>query len=148
MPVNARDSGDTGSIPGWGRSPGVGNSNPLQYSCLENSMDTWTWWATVYRSQSVGHNGATEHTHKINKQKPHLKLIWEAGRESSHTSTWCQLQTQKEETYLCNSNRKTFLLILYSSAGKRKNFSLPSHRPANIKLLHFRTPSLFCGLCL
>ena len=34
LPANAGDSGDTGSIPGLGRSPGVGNSNPLQYSCL------------------------------------------------------------------------------------------------------------------
>ena len=39
---------DTGSIPGLGRSHGEGNSNPLQYSCLENSMDRGAWWATVY----------------------------------------------------------------------------------------------------
>ena len=37
-----------GSIPGLGRSPGEGNGNPLQYSCLENSMDRGTWWATVH----------------------------------------------------------------------------------------------------
>ena len=36
LPANA---GDVGSIPGWGRSPGEGNGNPLQYSCLENPMD-------------------------------------------------------------------------------------------------------------
>ena len=39
---------DKGSIPGWGRSPGVGNGNPLQYSCLENSIDRGAWWATVH----------------------------------------------------------------------------------------------------
>ena len=39
--------GDSGSIPGLGRSPGEGNGNPLQYSCLENFMDRGTWWATV-----------------------------------------------------------------------------------------------------
>ena len=39
---------DTGSIPGLGRSHGEGNSNPLQYSCLENSMDRGAWWATVH----------------------------------------------------------------------------------------------------
>jgi len=39
--------GDTGSVPGSGRSPGRGNGNPLQYSCLENSMDRGTWWAAV-----------------------------------------------------------------------------------------------------
>ena len=40
--------GDPGSIPGSGRSPGEGNGNPLQYSCLENSMDGGAWWATVH----------------------------------------------------------------------------------------------------
>ena len=45
LPANA---GDVGSIPGLGRSPGVGNGNPLQYSCLENSMDRGVWWATVH----------------------------------------------------------------------------------------------------
>ena len=39
---------DPGSIPGLGRSPGEGNSNPLQYSCLEHPMDGGAWWATVY----------------------------------------------------------------------------------------------------
>ena len=43
-PANA---GDMGSIPGWGRSPGGGNGNPLQYSCLGNPMDRGAWWATV-----------------------------------------------------------------------------------------------------
>ena len=40
---------DMGSIPGLGRSPGEGNGNPLQYSCLENPMDRGAWWATVHR---------------------------------------------------------------------------------------------------
>jgi len=38
-----------GLIPGSGRSPGEGNGNPLQYSCLENPMDRGAWWATVHR---------------------------------------------------------------------------------------------------
>ena len=46
--VSARDAGDTGSIPGLGRSPGEGNGNPLRYSCLENAMDGGAWWATVH----------------------------------------------------------------------------------------------------
>ena len=41
-------AGDLGSIPGWGRTPGEGNGNPLQYNCLENSMDRGAWQATVY----------------------------------------------------------------------------------------------------
>ena len=40
--------GAPGSIPGLGRSPGEGNGNPLQYSCLENPMDRGAWWATVH----------------------------------------------------------------------------------------------------
>ena len=45
----ARNAGDLGLIPGLGRSPGEGNGNPLQYSCLENPMDRGVWWATVHR---------------------------------------------------------------------------------------------------
>ena len=47
-PAKAGDAGDTGSIPGSGRFPGIGNGNPLQYSCLDNSMDRGTWWVRVH----------------------------------------------------------------------------------------------------
>ena len=43
-----QETQETGSIPGSGRSPGVGNGNPLQYSCLENPMDRGAWWTTVH----------------------------------------------------------------------------------------------------
>ena len=45
--ASASNAGDLGLIPGSGRSPGEGNGNPLQYSCLENPMDGRAWWATV-----------------------------------------------------------------------------------------------------
>ena len=45
---SACNPGDLGSIPGSGRSPGEGNGNPLQYSCLENPMDGGAWWATIH----------------------------------------------------------------------------------------------------
>ena len=48
LPANAGDSRDRGSIPGSERSPGGGHDNPLQYSCLENLMDSRTWQATVH----------------------------------------------------------------------------------------------------
>ena len=48
-PANAGDARDMGSIPGSGRSPGGGNGNQFQYSCLENPMDRGDWWATVHR---------------------------------------------------------------------------------------------------
>ena len=47
---------DPGSIPGLGRNPGGGNSNPLQYSCLENSMDRGAWQATVHGVTRVRHS--------------------------------------------------------------------------------------------
>ena len=46
--VSACSAEDLGSIPGSGRSPGEGNGNPLQYSCLENPMDGGVWQATVH----------------------------------------------------------------------------------------------------
>ena len=59
LPANAGDARDMGSIPGLGRSPGVGNSYPLQYSCLENSMDWWTIPCPGCHKES----DTTEHTH-------------------------------------------------------------------------------------
>ena len=53
LPANA---GDLGSIPGSGRSPGEGNGNPLQYSCLENPMDRGAWQATVHGVARVRHD--------------------------------------------------------------------------------------------
>ena len=56
LPANAGDARDTGSILGSGRFSEVGNGNPLQYSCLENSMDRAAWWATVHGVTRVGHD--------------------------------------------------------------------------------------------
>ena len=51
-PAEAGESGDESSIPGLGRLPGIGNRNPVQYSCLENSRDKGAWWDIVH-----GHTG-------------------------------------------------------------------------------------------
>ena len=48
LSANAGDTGDLGSIPGSGKSPGVGHGHLLQYSCLENPVDRGAWWATVH----------------------------------------------------------------------------------------------------
>ena len=53
LPASAGDARDTGLIPGLGRPPGGGNGTPLQYSCLENSMDRGAWRATVHGVQRV-----------------------------------------------------------------------------------------------
>ena len=61
-PVTARD---TGSVPGLGRSPGEGNSTPVQYPCLENSMDRGAWWATVHRVAKALDTTERLSTHKL-----------------------------------------------------------------------------------
>ena len=67
LPAHAGEVLDMGSIPGSGRSPGVGNGNPLQYSCLGNSMDRGAWRATVRgvtKSQTERTHTHT-HTHRL-----------------------------------------------------------------------------------
>ena len=49
--ASACNAGDLGLIPLWGRSSGEGNGNPLQYSCLENSMDGGAWWGFIFSKQ-------------------------------------------------------------------------------------------------
>ena len=51
LPDDAGDAGDSGLIPGLGRSPGEGNGNPLQHSCLENCLDRGAWRATVCQTR-------------------------------------------------------------------------------------------------
>ena len=61
---SACNAGDLGLIPGLRRSPGEGNGNPLQFSCLENAMDRGAWWVTVHgvaKSQAE----ATKHTPRL-----------------------------------------------------------------------------------
>ena len=65
LPAEAGNSGEEGLIPGLGRSPRVGDRNPPQYSCLENSMDKWAWWATVCSVLRVGGDLATEQDHDV-----------------------------------------------------------------------------------
>ena len=63
---SACNAGDLSSVPGLGRSPGGGNCNPLQYSCLGNPMERGAWWATghgVTRSQTRLSDEAWTHTH-------------------------------------------------------------------------------------
>ena len=67
---SARNAGDLGSIPGSGRSPGEGNGNLLQYSCLENPMGRGTWQATVYGVARVRPNWVTKHKHTHIHRRP------------------------------------------------------------------------------
>jgi len=56
LPAGAEDIRDMGSIPGSGRSPGEGNGNALQHSCLDNPMNRGAWRATVYEVTRVRHD--------------------------------------------------------------------------------------------
>ena len=79
LPANAGDMRDAGSIPGWGRSPGGGHDNPLQYSCLENPMDRGAWWATV---------------HGIAQSRTRLKQLSTHACNVLHMSTLCSFLLQ------------------------------------------------------
>ena len=74
LPADERAGGDEGLIPGLGKSPGGGNGNPLQYSCLENPMDRETCWATVHE---VAKSCTCLSTH-INKKS--LFCVWLRAR--------------------------------------------------------------------
>ena len=66
LPAHA---GDAGSIPGLGRSPGEGNGNPLQYSCLENPMDRGAWQAAVH-----GVAKELDTTQQLNNNNIHIQI--------------------------------------------------------------------------
>ena len=81
-PANAGDARDTGLLPGWGRSPGGGKGNPLQYSCLENPMDRGTWQAAVHGiAESDTTEQAYTHIDKPNPTKPADKRVEKQGCE-------------------------------------------------------------------
>jgi len=77
--ANTGDAGDVGSIPGLGRSPGGGNGNPLQYSCLGNPMDRGAWSITVHGVSKSGTQLSTQ-TIKIYvknlNDKGEISLLW------------------------------------------------------------------------
>ena len=96
-PANEEDSRDTGSIPGWGRSPGVVNGNPFQYSCLENFKDRRAWRATVH-----GVAKELDTTERLSTHIPHMPQgmaslqsacgsvldTWRRGTSRAWPSSW------------------------------------------------------------
>ena len=67
LSCNAGDTGDAGSIPGSGRSPGGGHGNPLQYPCLENPMDRGAWQAAVHGVAKTGTRLSDGHFHFVSE---------------------------------------------------------------------------------
>ena len=78
LPENAED---VGSIPGWGRSPGKGNDNPLQYSWLENTKDKGAWWSIVHGQESQTQLSRVSNNNSLYKGQIH---------GCSHTGTCAQ----------------------------------------------------------
>ena len=73
--VSACNAGDPGSIPGWRRSSGEGNGTPLQYSCLENSMDGGAWWAIVH-GVAKSRTRLSDFTFTFNNKDRYVELIY------------------------------------------------------------------------
>ena len=72
------NAGDSGSVPGLGRSPGERSHNPLQYSCLQNSMDRGTWWAIDHGVAKVEHNLVTKQQEQISMATQSSILAWKS----------------------------------------------------------------------
>ena len=94
LPANAGNVRDLGSVPGWGKSPGEGTGNPLQYPCLENPMDRGAWRATVHGCRKE--SGMIEHTHtggnRALTQSLHLISEPPAARGMPVQSPACSLE--------------------------------------------------------
>ena len=83
-PANGVDIGDSGWTPGWGRYSGVENANPLQYSCLGNSMDRGGWWATIREvTKSQTQLSDWEHIHILSTHAHCTHVCIEPGRLQS-----------------------------------------------------------------
>ena len=68
------DAGDAGLIPGLGRSPGAGNGNRLQCSCLENPMGRGAWWATVHGVAKSQKQLSDQHIHFTKRSEEHTRV--------------------------------------------------------------------------
>ena len=113
LPANA---GDTDLIPGSGRSPGIGNSNSLQYPCLGNPMDRRTWQATVHgvtKSQSWLSNWA-QSVSSVTQLCPTLRNPWITARQASLsiTNSWSLLKLISIESVMPSSH---LIIIPFSS---------------------------------
>ena len=124
-PAKAGDTRDAGSVPGLRRSPGEGNGDPLQCSCLGNPMDRGAWRATVHRVQRVGHDWAHICTLLVSSLR-NLCLPWSL-RISSCFSSLCFIvlyfayKSQSDRS----SMKKTWNKIITSLTPKPVIFSPP-----------------------
>ena len=111
--ASACNAGDLGLIPGLGRSPGEGNSNPLRYSCLENPMDGGAWWATV---------------HGVAKSQTRLSDFTYSAIISRVTMHSLDVLLSRLEPLCCSMSGSLLLLDLHTdfSGGRSGGLVLPS----------------------
>ena len=147
-PTNTRDT--RGSTLGSGRSPGVGNGNPLQYSPLENSMDRRAWWATVHgvtkgRTWLSAHTRT--HTHTCTHTHTHTHT-WRVSGRTFMATNFQQCEWAKKQLWAWVSEISTLLMFtLLSSAClfifKQKYFSFYAFGFINFQI----TKKVFWALC-
>ena len=94
--ASACSAEDPGSIPRLGRSSGEGNGNPLQYSCLKNSMDWGTWWATV---------------HGVAKSQTRLSDFTFTFRQLIDLESYFSLKIWRKRIFFLNHQKKFFLCV-------------------------------------
>ena len=107
LPADAGDTRDMGSMPGLGRSPGEGNNNPLQYSCLENPMNRGAWRATVH-GVAKSRTWLSEHT----AHKSSIRHIW-GHKETQPSDLAC---TQAQDILITYGIPSTVLNLWSSSS--------------------------------
>ena len=99
----ASNAGDPGSIPGWGRSPGEGNGNLLQYSCLDGPLDGGAWRATVHGVARVRHDWATKLPPPTCSVKYHAVSFWFILFQKQVIYWFCKITTnwnqQNDDTH-------------------------------------------------
>ena len=124
--ASACNARELGSIPGLGRSSGEGNSNPLQYSCLENPMDRGAWWATVRGIARVRHNLALFFFFSF--------LMWELTGLANIDilNVECEgKRCTKDDTFLAWEPKWLGCHLSYKSTGGRKEFFKLEFREGN-----------------
>ena len=117
--VSACNVGDPGSIPGSGRSPGEGNLNPLQYSCLENPMAGGAWWATVHgvaKNQTWLSNFIFTFTFNLSLVQFNHSVMSDSLRshEPQHDRHPCSKPTPRVYSNSCPLSRWCHLILLSS----------------------------------
>ena len=119
LSANAGNTGEAGSIPSWGRSPGVANGNPLWYSCLENSMKRGAWQVIIHGVAKSWHDWATEytHTHTHTQVTTIMSPVFELDRTLYLKLQWDWLyitnfQLQKDTSGMPNATPSIILIFL------------------------------------